>query len=95
MPPILQALVTLTLRVSLRLLLLRQMSLAVCRDTAHVGDVVSVVARGVFLGVLAQDFDHLPAAVFRLIRWVRWWFWGLGDEEEERQSAGGTRFDLR
>ena len=63
MSPILQALVTLALCILLRLFLLRQMPLAVCSNAAHVGNVVFVIARRVFLWVLAEDVDDLAAAV--------------------------------
>lgn len=58
-PPVLQALVTLAVRVLLRLLFLRQVPLAVRNHLAHVIDVVLVVLGGILLGVLFQDGDDL------------------------------------
>lgn len=43
MSPILQTPVTLTIRILLRLLLLRQMSFAICDYSPHVRDVIVVV----------------------------------------------------
>lgn len=63
MPPILQTSITFTIRILLRLLLLRQMPFTVCSDSTHVRDVAFVVFRRVFLRVLLQDLDYLAAAV--------------------------------
>lgn len=62
MPPILQALRTLALRVLLRLVLLRQMPFTVRHDLAHVVDVVLVVFFRVLLRVLFEDGDDFAAA---------------------------------
>jgi hypothetical protein len=66
MSPILQTLITLTIRILLRLLLLRQMPLAIRSHAAHMRDVIFVVSRGVFLRVLLQDLDDFAAAVVRV-----------------------------
>lgn len=63
MPPILQTLITLTIRILLRLLLLRKMSLAVRNDLAHVINVVLLILVGVLLGILLQDGNNLAAAI--------------------------------
>lgn len=52
MPPILQTLITLTIRILLCLLLLSEMSLAVRDYAAHVGNVFFVIFRRVFGRVL-------------------------------------------
>jgi hypothetical protein len=70
MPPILQTPITPTLRILLRLLLLRQMTFTVCHYAAHVGDIVLVVFRRVLGRVLLQDRDDSAAAVGRM-GWVR------------------------
>ena len=63
MTPVLQTLVALAIRVLLRLLLLRQMPLAVRNDLAHVGQVFFIVLLRVFLWILLQDLDDLAAAL--------------------------------
>lgn len=59
--PILQTPRALALRIFLRLLLLRQVPLAVRHDAAHVVDVVLVVLVGVLFGVLFEDGDDFAA----------------------------------
>ena len=61
MPPILQGLVALAIRVLFGLVLLRQMSLAVSDDLTHVGNVVLLVIVRVFRGVLVQYLNDLAA----------------------------------
>jgi hypothetical protein len=65
MPPILQALVTPALRILLRLLLLREVSLTITHHLAHVLQVLIIVLLGVPLRVLLQDLDYLAAALAR------------------------------
>jgi hypothetical protein len=65
MPPILQALVTPALRVLLRLLLLREVSLTITHHFAHVLQILVIVLLGVPLRVLLQDLDYLAAALAR------------------------------
>lgn len=57
MSPILQTLITLTLRILLRLLLLRQMPLTIRHHLAHVIDILLLVLFRIFLGVFLQDGD--------------------------------------
>lgn len=68
MTPVLQRLSTLAFRVLLRLSFLGQMALVVRHDFAHVANVVLVVFAGIFVWVLLQDLDDLPAAVEGSIR---------------------------
>lgn len=62
MAPVLQTLVAPTGRISLRLLLLSQVSLTVCNYATHVRDVIFIVSRGVLFRVLFDDLDYFAAA---------------------------------
>jgi hypothetical protein len=63
MSPILQALVTLTIRILLRLLLLRQMPLAVRHDLPHMINIVLIVLAWILLGILLQNRNDLAAGI--------------------------------
>lgn len=65
MAPILEALRTATVRILLRLAFLRQVTLIIGDDLAHVLDVLFVVLARVFLRVLLQDLDDFAAAAMR------------------------------
>ncbi len=61
MTPILQTLITLTIRIPLRLLLLRKMPLTIRHYLAHMIDIFLLVFTSVFLWILLQDGDDLAA----------------------------------
>lgn len=61
MPPVLQRLVALAVRVPFGLLLLRQMSLAVSDDLTHVGNVLLLISLRVLGGIFVQYLDDLAA----------------------------------
>jgi hypothetical protein len=63
MSPILQALVTLTIRILFRLLLLRQMALAICHNLPHMNNIILIVLARIFLGVLLQNGNDLAAGI--------------------------------
>lgn len=63
MPPILQRLITLTIRILLRRLLLRQMPFTIRHYLAHMIDVFVRVPRGVFGRVVFEDGDDFAAAI--------------------------------
>jgi hypothetical protein len=61
--PILQTLVTLAIRILLRLFLLRKMPLTIRHHLPHVIDVILLVLARIFLRILLQDGDDLAARV--------------------------------
>lgn len=63
MPPILQRLITPTLGILLRLLLLRQVPFAVRHDLAHMIDILVPIGIRVLGRVMFEDVDNLAAAV--------------------------------
>jgi hypothetical protein len=63
MSPILQALITLTVRILLRLLFLRQVPLTIRHNLPHVVNVILVVLARVFLGILFQDSNDLATRI--------------------------------
>lgn len=63
MTPVLQTLRRLRVRILLRFALLCEMAPAVTDDLPHVREIVLVVMRRIFLGILFQDLDDLTAAV--------------------------------
>jgi hypothetical protein len=63
MAPVLQTLVTFTVSILLRLLLLRKMPLAVCNHLAHVVNVVLLVLAGIFFRILLENLDDLAPRV--------------------------------
>lgn len=62
MPPILQTPITLTLRILLRLVLLRKMPLTIRNHAPHVIDVFLLVFLRIFLRILLQDGNDFAAA---------------------------------
>jgi hypothetical protein len=63
MAPILQALITFTVRILLRLLFLRQMALAIRHNLPHMINLVLVILAWVFLGILLQNSDDLATRI--------------------------------
>jgi hypothetical protein len=63
MTPVLQTLVTLTIRILLRLILLSQMSLTVSHNLLHMIDIILSVLARIFLGVLLQNCNNIAARV--------------------------------
>jgi hypothetical protein len=63
MSPVLQTLITLTIRVLLRLLFLRKMPFTVCYDLPHVIDIVLLILVRILLGILLQDGNYLAAGI--------------------------------
>jgi hypothetical protein len=61
--PILQTLVTLAIRILLRLFLLRKMPLTIRHHLPHVVDIVLLVFVRIFLRILLQDGDDLAARI--------------------------------
>ena len=61
MPPILQTLITLTIRILLRLLLLRQMALTIRNYFAHVINIILLILAWILFGVLVKNSDDLAA----------------------------------
>ena len=62
MAPVLEAARAPAFRVSLSLILLREVALAVCDDAAHMVDIVVVISFWVLLRVLLQYVYDLAAA---------------------------------
>jgi hypothetical protein len=63
MPPILQTLVALAVRILLRFLFLREVSLAVCHHLPHMIDIVLLIAVRILLWVLLQDSNDLASRI--------------------------------
>jgi hypothetical protein len=61
--PILQTLVALAIRIFLGLFLLSKVPLTVCYHLAHVVNVFLLIFISVFLWILLQDSDNLPARI--------------------------------
>lgn len=63
MSPVLQTLVTLTVRILLGLLFLCEVALAVRNDLSHMIDVILLVLAWVLLGVLLQDCNDFATRI--------------------------------
>lgn len=70
MPPILQRLITLTIRILLRRFLLRQMPFTVRHYLAHMIDVFVRVPRWVLGRVVFEDGDDFAAAVYTYPKFI-------------------------
>lgn len=62
MAPVLQRFVRFAVRVLFRRLFLRKMTLVVCHNFPHMGDVFLVILVWVLVGILLQDLDDISAA---------------------------------
>lgn len=61
MPPVLQRLIAVTVRVLFRLFFLREMALVIGSHASHVLKILIIVFGRIFLGILLQDLDYLAA----------------------------------